>query len=187
MRAAMACLGRLNALGSHASHTSHQCSARREMTAVPSAAKKKGGGGGGGKEKQERADRLLTRLGYCPRAQAKQWVSRGRVTLEGIPLTRADEKVPVLDILIDNEPPEHPHGQGGPKQMGGLRHPRKKKTFTIRAPKQTTNTAAPTSSTIASSTFQDLHLTSRACICVLYEAVSVMCVVPSSRASRRHA
>ena len=56
-------------------------------------------------------DRLLSRLGYCPRAEAKQWVSRGRVTLGGgIPVSRADDKVSIDDVLIDDEPPEHPDG-----------------------------------------------------------------------------
>lgn len=105
--AAAACLGRLSALGSHAA----QCTSRRgiQITTIVSAKRKGGGGGGGGK--LERVDRLLSRLGYCPRVQAKQWVSRGRVTrADGTFLTRHDEKVPIGDLLIDDEPPECPQG-----------------------------------------------------------------------------
>ena len=42
-------------------------------------------------------------------------MSRGRVTLGGIAIARADDKVPPLDpsnpLLIDGEPPEGVHGR----------------------------------------------------------------------------
>ena len=73
----------------------------------------KGGAPKPGGAKPERLDRLLSRLGYCTRAEAKRWVGDGRVTLNGAPVKRHDAKVsPVTtgELLIDGEPPDHPDG-----------------------------------------------------------------------------
>ena len=72
--------------------------ARHRLRVVPVRAggKKKGKGGGGGdasSSSPERVDRLLSRLGYCARGEAKRWVGAGRVTLDGEPVRRADAKV----------------------------------------------------------------------------------------------
>jgi 16S rRNA pseudouridine516 synthase len=61
--------------------------------------------------KPERVDRLLSRLGYCTRAEAKRWVSAGRVVANGERVSRHDAKVaPVTtgEVLIDGEVPEAP-------------------------------------------------------------------------------
>lgn len=78
--------------------------------------KGKGGGAGGGASSTasspERVDRLLSRLGYCARSEAKRWVAAGRVTMDGEPVKRADVKVVANDprVSIDGEAPDHPDG-----------------------------------------------------------------------------
>ena len=92
--------------------------ARHRLRVVPVRAggKKKGKGGGGGdassSSSPERVDRLLSRLGYCARGEAKRWVGAGRVTLDGEPVRRADAKVLASSpsLMIDGEAPEFIHG-----------------------------------------------------------------------------
>jgi 16S rRNA pseudouridine516 synthase len=58
-------------------------------------------------------DRLLSRLGYCSRADAKRWVKDARVTVDGVPVARHDVKVlPTAEggVRIDDQPPDHPDG-----------------------------------------------------------------------------
>ena len=76
---------------------------------------KRGGAGGGAlstASSPERVDRLLSRLGYCARSEAKRWVAAGRVTMDGEPVKRADAKVVANDprLSIDGEAPDHPNG-----------------------------------------------------------------------------
>jgi 16S rRNA pseudouridine516 synthase len=91
--------------------------ARHRLRVVPVRAggKKKGKGGGGGdasSSSPERVDRLLSRLGYCARGEAKRWVGAGRVTLDGEPVRRADAKVLASSpsLMIDGEAPEFIYG-----------------------------------------------------------------------------
>ena len=70
-------------------------------------------GAGGGKAKPERVDRLLSRLGYCSRADAKKWVKDARVTVDGEAVARHDVKVlPTADggVRVDDQPLDHPDG-----------------------------------------------------------------------------
>ena len=70
-------------------------------------------GAAGGTAKPERVDRLLSRLGYCSRADAKRWVKDARVTVDGVPVARHDVKVlPTAEggVRIDDQPPDHPDG-----------------------------------------------------------------------------
>ena len=70
-------------------------------------------GGAGGPAKPERVDRLLSRLGYCSRADAKRWVKDSRVTVDGVPVARHDVKVlPTADggVRVDDQPLDHPDG-----------------------------------------------------------------------------
>ena len=70
-------------------------------------------GGAGGPAKPERVDRLLSRLGYCSRADAKRWVKDARVTVDGVPVARHDVKVLATaegGVRIDDQPPDHPDG-----------------------------------------------------------------------------
>jgi 16S rRNA pseudouridine516 synthase len=58
-------------------------------------------------------DRLLSRLGYCSRADAKRWVKDARVTVDGVPVARHDVKVLATaegGVRIDDQPPDHPDG-----------------------------------------------------------------------------
>ena len=70
-------------------------------------------GGAGGPAKPERVDRLLSRLGYCSRADAKRWVKDARVTVDGVAVARHDVKVLATaegGVRIDDQPPDHPDG-----------------------------------------------------------------------------
>ncbi len=57
-----------------------------------------------------RLDQLLSRFGYCSRREAADWVAQGRVTLEGMPLSRPDQRVLPETVRIDGQPVELPHG-----------------------------------------------------------------------------
>jgi len=57
-----------------------------------------------------RLDQLLSRFGYCSRREAAGWVAQGRVTLEGKPFTRPDQRALPEAILVDGGPVEFPHG-----------------------------------------------------------------------------
>ena len=70
-------------------------------------------GAGGGTAKPERVDRILSRLGYCSRADAKKWVKDARVTVDGVAVARHDVKVlPTADggVRVDDQPLDHPDG-----------------------------------------------------------------------------
>lgn len=57
-----------------------------------------------------RLDAILARLGYCSRSEAKRWINQGRCVYQGLELYDASFKVCPQDLLIDNQPPEFPHG-----------------------------------------------------------------------------
>lgn len=57
-----------------------------------------------------RTDALLSRFGYCSRREVAQWLKRGRVTRNGVPLKSANEKVEPEEVLVDGEPVEFPRG-----------------------------------------------------------------------------
>ena len=82
---------------------------RRARRAVAAKARDRAGGSA----KPERVDRLLSRLGYCSRADAKKWVKDARVTVDGVPVARHDVKVlPTADggVRVDDQPLDHPDG-----------------------------------------------------------------------------
>jgi 16S rRNA pseudouridine516 synthase len=57
-----------------------------------------------------RLDQLLSRFGYCSRREAAGWLSAGRITWEGEPLQRTDQRVTAESVLIDGQPVEFPDG-----------------------------------------------------------------------------
>ena len=57
-----------------------------------------------------RTDALLSRFGYCSRREVAQWLKRGRVTSNGVPVKSPSEKVEPESVLIDGEPVEFPKG-----------------------------------------------------------------------------
>ena len=57
-----------------------------------------------------RLDQLLSRFGYCSRREAAAWLSAGRITREGEPLQRSDQRVTPESVLIDGQPVEFPDG-----------------------------------------------------------------------------
>ncbi len=57
-----------------------------------------------------RTDALLSRFGYCSRREVAQWLKRGRVTHNGVPVKSPNEKVEPEEVLVDGEPVEFPNG-----------------------------------------------------------------------------
>lgn len=58
----------------------------------------------------QRLDQLLASLGYGSRREVRDLVRAGRVTVDGSPVGRADQKVTPASVLFDNEPLEAPTG-----------------------------------------------------------------------------
>lgn len=57
-----------------------------------------------------RLDAILSRFGYCTRSEAREWVKAGRIRIGGVPAKSPSEKAAPVNVLIDGEPVEHPHG-----------------------------------------------------------------------------
>lgn len=57
-----------------------------------------------------RLDQLLSSLGYCSRREAVSLVKAGRVKLNGVVLSKADQKVDPHAVTLDGEPLEAPDG-----------------------------------------------------------------------------
>lgn len=57
-----------------------------------------------------RLDQLLANLGYCSRREARGWIAAGRVTVRGIVADDFGAKAAPADVLIDDQPPDHPDG-----------------------------------------------------------------------------
>ncbi|MFO1484086.1 MAG: pseudouridine synthase [Verrucomicrobiaceae bacterium] len=57
-----------------------------------------------------RLDQLLSSLGYCSRREAVSLVKAGRVKLNGVAVTKADQKVDPHAITFDGAPLEAPDG-----------------------------------------------------------------------------
>jgi 16S rRNA pseudouridine516 synthase len=58
----------------------------------------------------ERIDRILSRLGYCSRGEARGWLKAGRVTAGAEALRDPSGKVMAVEVRIDGEPAELPGG-----------------------------------------------------------------------------
>jgi 16S rRNA pseudouridine516 synthase len=57
-----------------------------------------------------RADQLLSRYGYCSRREAAAWLKAGRVTRDGLPVLKPEQRVEPAAVLVDGAPVEFPHG-----------------------------------------------------------------------------
>ncbi len=57
-----------------------------------------------------RLDQLLSSLGYGSRREVADWVREGRVSVAGVPATRADQKADAHQVALDGEPLEAPDG-----------------------------------------------------------------------------
>jgi 16S rRNA pseudouridine516 synthase len=57
-----------------------------------------------------RLDQLLSSLGYCSRRDAGALLKAGRVKLNGVVLSKADQKVDPKAITVDGDPLEAPNG-----------------------------------------------------------------------------
>jgi 16S rRNA pseudouridine516 synthase len=57
-----------------------------------------------------RLDQILANYGYCSRSEAKAWIRKGRVTVNGEPVTEADKKFPPETVCIDGDPIDCPQG-----------------------------------------------------------------------------
>jgi 16S rRNA pseudouridine516 synthase len=60
--------------------------------------------------KPQRLDAILSRYGYCSRSEARAWLRGGRVVVNGQTAQSPSDKANPENVLIDNEPVEHPHG-----------------------------------------------------------------------------
>lgn len=57
-----------------------------------------------------RLDQLLSRLGYCSRSEARDWVKAGAVTVRGEIADDPGERVDAATVRVDGEPLDHPDG-----------------------------------------------------------------------------
>mmetsp|Transcript_11345 Transcript_11345/g.41505 ORF Transcript_11345/g.41505 Transcript_11345/m.41505 type:complete len:290 (+) Transcript_11345:86-955(+) len=60
----------------------------------------------------QRVDKLLSRLGYCTRKGARDWVKHKRVTVgpQQEPANRVDQKVVIDDVRVDGKELDQPYG-----------------------------------------------------------------------------
>jgi 16S rRNA pseudouridine516 synthase len=57
-----------------------------------------------------RIDQLLSRCGYCSRAEARRWIAAGRLRVNGVPAVGPDQKADPHSVRVDGEPLDHPDG-----------------------------------------------------------------------------
>ena len=57
-----------------------------------------------------RVDQLLSSLGYCSRKEAQSLCDEDRITLDGAPIARANQRVEPSKVLLDGTPLEFPDG-----------------------------------------------------------------------------
>ena len=57
-----------------------------------------------------RLDQILSSLGYGSRREAAAWISEGRVSINGVPATRADQKADPTHVTLDGSPLDSPNG-----------------------------------------------------------------------------
>ena len=57
-----------------------------------------------------RLDQLLSRFGYCSRREAQAWAKAGRVTLDGVAMTKPEQRLDPAAVLVDGKPLEFPSG-----------------------------------------------------------------------------
>jgi len=63
-----------------------------------------------GSPRPRRLDQLLSSCGYCSRGEAKGWLKRGRVTVDGLPAESLDLRVDPARVRVDDQPVDHPEG-----------------------------------------------------------------------------
>jgi 16S rRNA pseudouridine516 synthase len=57
-----------------------------------------------------RVDQLLSSLGHCSRREARGLCAEGRVTVDGVPVRSASERVEPSRVLLDGKPLDFPDG-----------------------------------------------------------------------------
>ncbi len=57
-----------------------------------------------------RIDQLLSACGYCSRREAKEWVKRGWVMVDGVVAKSAEDRVDAAKVVVEGEPLDHPDG-----------------------------------------------------------------------------
>jgi len=60
--------------------------------------------------KTERLDRLLSRLGYCSRREARDWVKQGLIRIDGARATSATARISPTLVSVNGEALDHPDG-----------------------------------------------------------------------------
>lgn len=61
-------------------------------------------------ERPRRLDQLLASCGYCSRREARGWLRRGGVTVDGVVERAPDRRVIPSAVLVEGEPVDHPDG-----------------------------------------------------------------------------
>jgi 16S rRNA pseudouridine516 synthase len=61
-------------------------------------------------EKARRLDQLLASCGYCSRREARAWLRRGGVTVDGVVERAPDRRVFPSAVRVEGEPVDHPDG-----------------------------------------------------------------------------
>jgi 16S rRNA pseudouridine516 synthase len=57
-----------------------------------------------------RIDQILSHYGYCSRSEARHWIRKQRVTVDGVPVGATDDKADPLKVRVDGMPIECPEG-----------------------------------------------------------------------------
>jgi 16S rRNA pseudouridine516 synthase len=57
-----------------------------------------------------RLDQMLSRFGYCSRREAQAWIRDGLITMDGVPVTRPEQRLDPASVLVEGRPIDFPHG-----------------------------------------------------------------------------
>lgn len=63
-----------------------------------------------GSSRPRRLDQLMSQCGYCSRGEAKGWIKRDRITVDGVPAESLEVRVDPSRVRVDGEPVDHPDG-----------------------------------------------------------------------------
>ena len=61
-------------------------------------------------QRPRRLDQLLASCGYCSRREARGWLRRGGVTVDGVVERAPERRVVPRSVLVEGEPLDHPDG-----------------------------------------------------------------------------
>jgi len=61
-------------------------------------------------EKRQRIDQILSRYGHCSRSEARAWLGKQRVSIQGQTATSPNDRAFPHEVLVDGQPIECPDG-----------------------------------------------------------------------------